>query len=135
VVKLGEPLEHDLNNARAGIPGADDLGSMTAIGTWLCLGIFPMIPGEPGFTITSPLVNKAIIRRGKNGTFTIITKNADIQNAYVQSVTIDGKPHGPHRGIASCQTYMRSFADWYAAISAAITLRAARVLASPRQRR
>ncbi|MFZ5494328.1 MAG: succinate dehydrogenase/fumarate reductase iron-sulfur subunit [Verrucomicrobiota bacterium] len=27
------------------------------------------------------------------------------------SLVIDGKPHGPHRGIASCQTYMRSFAD------------------------
>ncbi|MFH1497384.1 MAG: succinate dehydrogenase/fumarate reductase iron-sulfur subunit [Verrucomicrobiota bacterium] len=27
------------------------------------------------------------------------------------SLVIDGKPHGPHQGIASCQTYMRSFAD------------------------
>lgn len=27
------------------------------------------------------------------------------------SLVIDGKPHGPHRGIASCQTYMRSFKE------------------------
>jgi succinate dehydrogenase / fumarate reductase iron-sulfur subunit len=27
------------------------------------------------------------------------------------SLVIDGKPHGPHRGVASCQTYLRSFAD------------------------
>lgn len=27
------------------------------------------------------------------------------------SLVINGKPHGPHRGIASCQTYMRSFND------------------------
>jgi succinate dehydrogenase / fumarate reductase, iron-sulfur subunit len=27
------------------------------------------------------------------------------------SLMIDGKPHGPHRGIATCQTYMRSFND------------------------
>lgn len=27
------------------------------------------------------------------------------------SLVIDGKPHGPNRGIASCQTYMRSFQD------------------------
>lgn len=27
------------------------------------------------------------------------------------SLMIDGKPHGPHQGIATCQTYMRSFAD------------------------
>ncbi|MGH7994937.1 MAG: succinate dehydrogenase/fumarate reductase iron-sulfur subunit [Opitutaceae bacterium] len=27
------------------------------------------------------------------------------------SLQIDGKPHGPHRGVATCQTYMRSFRD------------------------
>jgi len=27
------------------------------------------------------------------------------------SLVIDGKPHGPHKGIASCQTYVRSFRD------------------------
>jgi succinate dehydrogenase / fumarate reductase, iron-sulfur subunit len=27
------------------------------------------------------------------------------------SLVIDGKPHGPHKGVATCQTYMRSFKD------------------------
>ena len=27
------------------------------------------------------------------------------------SLVINGKPHGPHRGIATCQTYLRSFHD------------------------
>jgi succinate dehydrogenase / fumarate reductase, iron-sulfur subunit len=27
------------------------------------------------------------------------------------SLVIDGKPHGPHQGVASCQTYLRSFRD------------------------
>ena len=27
------------------------------------------------------------------------------------SLVIDGKAHGPHRGVATCQTYMRSFKD------------------------
>ncbi len=27
------------------------------------------------------------------------------------SLMIDGKPHGPHQGVATCQTYMRSFKD------------------------
>lgn len=27
------------------------------------------------------------------------------------SLVINGKPHGPHRAIATCQTYMRSFSD------------------------
>jgi len=27
------------------------------------------------------------------------------------SLVINGKPHGPHRGVATCQTYMRSFKE------------------------
>ena len=27
------------------------------------------------------------------------------------SLVIDGKPHGPHKGVATCQTYLRSFKD------------------------
>ena len=27
------------------------------------------------------------------------------------SLVINGKPHGPHQGVASCQTYLRSFAE------------------------
>jgi succinate dehydrogenase / fumarate reductase, iron-sulfur subunit len=27
------------------------------------------------------------------------------------SLVIDGKPHGPHKGVATCQTYMRSFRE------------------------
>ena len=27
------------------------------------------------------------------------------------SLVINGKPHGPHKGVATCQTYMRSFRD------------------------
>jgi succinate dehydrogenase / fumarate reductase iron-sulfur subunit len=27
------------------------------------------------------------------------------------SLVIDGKPHGPHHGVASCQTYMRSYKE------------------------
>lgn len=27
------------------------------------------------------------------------------------SLVIGGKPHGPHKGVATCQTYMRSFRD------------------------
>jgi succinate dehydrogenase / fumarate reductase iron-sulfur subunit len=42
------------------------------------------------------------------------------------SLVIDGKPHGPHRGVASCQTYLRSFAD-----GAVITVEPYRVRAFP----
>ncbi len=42
------------------------------------------------------------------------------------SLVIDGKPHGPRRGIASCQTYLRNFAD-----GAVITVEPYRVRSFP----
>jgi len=42
------------------------------------------------------------------------------------SLVINGKPHGPHRGVASCQTYLRSFED-----GAVITVEPFRVRAFP----
>ena len=41
-------------------------------------------------------------------------------------MVIDGKPHGPHKGVATCQTYMRSFAN-----GATITLEPFRAKAFP----
>ena len=32
------------------------------------------------------------------------------------SLVINGKPHGPHRGVATCQTYMRSFENGQAIV-------------------
>ena len=90
---LGEAPRADVGTAQSRTPGADDLGSMTAMAVWLGLGVFPMIPGEPGFTVGSPLVTKAVLNRGANGTLTIEVENADLQNAYVQSLTIDGAAH------------------------------------------
>ena len=42
------------------------------------------------------------------------------------SLVIDGKPHGPHRGVATCQTYLRSFAN-----GAVITVEPFRAAAFP----
>jgi len=42
------------------------------------------------------------------------------------SLVIDGKPHGPHRGVATCQTYLRSFAN-----GAVITIEPFRAAAFP----
>jgi len=36
------------------------------------------------------------------------------------SLVIDGKPHGPHKGVATCQTYMRSFSDGARTIATAL---------------
>lgn len=40
----------------------DDAGTMSAWYIWSTLGLFPLTPGEPRYTVTSPLVPRAVIR-------------------------------------------------------------------------
>lgn len=55
------------------------------------------------------VVNEDLIQRGEEP----IAFDHDCREGICGtcSLVIDGKPHGPHRGVASCQTYLRSFKD------------------------
>lgn len=55
------------------------------------------------------VVNEDLIRRGEEP----IAFDHDCREGICGtcSLVINGKPHGPHRGVTTCQTYMRSFND------------------------
>jgi succinate dehydrogenase / fumarate reductase iron-sulfur subunit len=55
------------------------------------------------------VVNEELIRRGEEP----IAFDHDCREGICGtcSLVINGKPHGPHRGVTTCQTYMRSFRD------------------------
>ena len=55
------------------------------------------------------VVNEELIRRGEE----LIAFDHDCREGICGtcSLVINGKPHGPHRGVTTCQTYMRSFRD------------------------
>jgi len=55
------------------------------------------------------VVNEDLIRRGEEP----IAFDHDCREGICGtcSLVINGKPHGPHRGVTTCQTYMRSFRD------------------------
>jgi succinate dehydrogenase / fumarate reductase iron-sulfur subunit len=55
------------------------------------------------------VVNDALIRNGEEP----IAFDHDCREGICGtcSLVINGKPHGPHRGVATCQTYLRSFQD------------------------
>lgn len=46
-----------------GLPGNDDLGALSGWLVWTMLGVYPMNPGLPLFTIGSPVFEKAIVQR------------------------------------------------------------------------
>ncbi len=73
-----------------GIPGDEDGGGMTAFVVMSAIGIYPVTPGEPIYTITSPLFEKTTIALEDGKTFTIEAKGASKTNKYIQRAFING---------------------------------------------
>ncbi len=77
-----------------GLPGNDDLGTMSAWFIWSALGFYPVIPGAPIYTIGSPLFEKATIHLANGGRFDVEAPGASLVKKYVRSVALDGAPLG-----------------------------------------
>lgn len=80
--------------AAAGLPGNDDLGTMSAWYVWAALGLYPEIPGLGGLVLGSPLFPRIVIHAAAGRTLTIDAPGAAAQHPYVQSLTLDGRPYG-----------------------------------------
>ncbi len=75
-----------------GICGNEDMGSLSSWYVLSAMGIYPVTPGSLYYTIGSPLFGRATIDLGNGKTFAIETKNNSIDNKYIQSTTLNGKP-------------------------------------------
>ncbi len=78
-----------------GLPGNEDMGQMSAWYVFSALGFYPVTPGQPVYTITSPLFEKAVISLDEyygNRTFTITARNASGDNKYIQNAKLNGRP-------------------------------------------
>ncbi len=98
-------------NTQSGIPGNDDLGTMSAWYVWATLGIYPVVPGVSGFALSSPLFSSAVIHWNDNqNTLTINGTGASQNSPYVQNFSINGSPFTsawmPLSQIASSNTTM-----------------------------
>ncbi|WP_138475461.1 GH92 family glycosyl hydrolase [Dyadobacter bucti] len=74
-----------------GVAGDEDGGSMSAFAVFSAIGFFPVTPGIPSYSITSPLFSKVTIDLPGGKTFTLIARNASKANKYIQSATLNGK--------------------------------------------
>lgn len=75
-----------------GLPGNDDLGSLSAWYVFSALGIGPFTPGAPLSMVGSPIFTHASIATGTRGRFTIDAPGTSLAGKYVQSATLNGKP-------------------------------------------
>ena len=74
-----------------GLPGNDDLGTMSAWYIWSALGLYPETAGAPLYVIGSPVFTEARIRL-PGGTFTVAAPGASLLGKYVGSASLNGAP-------------------------------------------
>jgi hypothetical protein len=74
------------------VPGNDDLGEMSSWYVWGAMGMFPEVPGSAELALASPLFKKITIASTDGRKITIQAPQASDDNAFVQSLTVNGKP-------------------------------------------
>jgi putative alpha-1,2-mannosidase len=74
-----------------GLPGNDDLGSMSSWYVWAALGLYALRPGSAGFVLGGPLFPQVTLTLGQR--HIRITASGAAPNApYVQALRLDGAP-------------------------------------------
>ncbi|MCC5928342.1 MAG: GH92 family glycosyl hydrolase [Cyclobacteriaceae bacterium] len=74
-----------------GIPGDEDGGGMTAFVVFSMMGIYPVTPGLPEYSIGSPVFEKVTVDLNNGNTFSVIAHNCSAVNKYIQSAKLNGK--------------------------------------------
>jgi len=83
-------IMHDRFKASpGGLPGNDDLGAVSSWYVFSAMGIFPLCPGRPDYTIGSPLFRSLTLHLGNGKNFIIKNNHPAGQNAYIQSLTVN----------------------------------------------
>ena len=75
-----------------GIIGNEDCGQMSAWYVLNAMGFYQVTPGKPEYTIGRPLVHKAEVRLENGKIFRVEVANNSLQNKYVVSATMNGRP-------------------------------------------
>ncbi|MBV9213702.1 MAG: GH92 family glycosyl hydrolase [Actinobacteria bacterium] len=74
----------------SGMPGNDDLGSMSSWWVFGALGLYPAVPGTDLLAIGSPLFRSTTVHLGR-GTLRIGARGAAPQHPYVRGLAVDGR--------------------------------------------
>jgi predicted alpha-1,2-mannosidase len=77
-------------DARDGLPGNDDAGTMSSWYVWSAIGIFPNA-GQPFYYIGSPLFSRITIELEGGRSFVIEARDTSAGNRYVQRAELNGK--------------------------------------------
>ncbi len=93
--KVREIMDLLYHTGPGGIPGNEDMGSLSSWYVLSAMGIYPVTPGQDIYVIGSPVFEKVRLQLGepyKGKEFTIIANLVSKENKYIQSATLNGKP-------------------------------------------
>jgi putative alpha-1,2-mannosidase len=78
-----------------GLPGNDDTGTMSAWLLYGMMGFYPITPGNPVYTLSSPVFDKVTIHLDRrfynNDKIVIETVNNSPENIYIQKMELGGR--------------------------------------------
>ena len=74
-----------------GVCGDDDGGAMASWYVFSAIGLYPICPANPVYTIGSPIFEEIKIHLGNGHIFIIEAVNVSARNKYIQSADINGK--------------------------------------------
>ena len=85
-----EILDQFYTDQPDGLCGNEDCGQMSAWYLLNAMGIYPVCPGDPRYSIGLPSFDKIEMNLSNGNTFTILAENRGEENPYVQEVLLDG---------------------------------------------
>ncbi len=75
----------------SGLPGNDDLGTLSAWYVFAAIGLFPQTPGRAELLVGSPLFPKVEIRRSNGVRLTVNAPRTSDTNQYVEALALNGR--------------------------------------------
>ena len=90
--RLAQIVDSQYRPAPDGLVGNDDLGQMSAWLLFTSLGFYPVAPASNEYVIGRPFVDDATLHLPNGKTFRVVAEHLSPANAYIKSVTLNGKP-------------------------------------------
>ena len=87
--RVAEILDTLYDDSRAGLPGNEDCGQMSAWAVFAMLGLYPVCPGQDTYVLCTPRFDRAAITFPSGEVFVI---DATGRGPHVRDATLDGRP-------------------------------------------
>lgn len=99
--ELHRLLQKYFKDAPDGIPGNDDTGTMSAWAVFNMMGFYPDCPGEPAYTLSTPVFDKVTIRLDSKqwgrDKLVIETERPSAESLYIRGMELGGKKLSRYR--------------------------------------